>query len=290
MIPDLQAQLRQAIEQASAQLTELSQDAEGDTQVAIQVANTWLSELEAEGSVTLGVEAQADALQDPAARAWMKGWMAQGKDALPHLQKLHALGREYAALGLADRQVRALRQSDPQGAVSLGDAVLAWPWSVLCGPQLATLEVTVSETALIGGRSDGATRMREALHRSHLQGHWRASFQGAMALSMAAEQSKLYPRAVELAHNARSLAVQNQDAQRYLVAMQRLMQLAETGGDRVQAYEIALRAGVSVEALLGAKGRQMRDEILAGLELRWGSEAYAQVQGLFLAKQGSAPN
>lgn len=69
MIPYLQGQLRQAIEQSSAQLTGLVQDAEGDIKVAIQIANTWLSELEAEGSVTSGVEAQADALQDLSARA-----------------------------------------------------------------------------------------------------------------------------------------------------------------------------------------------------------------------------
>ena len=284
MTPDLQAQLSQAIAQAGAQLAELSADAQGDTQVAIDVARAWLAELESE-SVTSTVGEKAEQLQDPAARAWLQGWMAQGKDALPHLHTLHGMGREFAALGLADRQVRALRGADPEAAIALGDAVLAWPWAVVSGPQKAALEVTVSETALISGRSDGATRMRETLHSAHLRGHWRASFQGAMALSMAAEQSGLYPRAVELAHNARALAVQHQDAQRYSAAMQRLMQLAEAGGDRVQAYEIALRAGASLETLLGAPGRAMRDALLSTLELRWGQEAYAQVRGLFLAKQ-----
>lgn len=292
MNSEMQAELHQAIQQAVAQLDALAQGSEGDMQVAIEVAQKWLEGINtsATGAAAARTELPVelvDRLNDPAARAWMRGWMATPKDALPHIEALYALDRQFAALGLADRKVRALRQEDPDAAVSLGDAVLAWPTAVVCAGLRASLEVTVAETALISGHADGAERMRVALHAAHLRGHWQASFQGAVALSMAAERSQLLARAVELAHNARSIAVQHRDGQRYLVAMQRLMVLAEAGGAPDQAYELALRARGSLEKLQGRKGRQLGDELLAGLSSRWGDEVYDSVRAAFLEKNAS---
>ena len=222
-----------------------------------------------------------DRLNDPAARAWMRGWMA-----IPMRSPHRGAVRSDRHRRRSGWQIWwALRQEDPDAAVSLGDAVLAWPTAVVW---------------LVWGwsgsdrRGDGlicgqqrAERMRVALHAAHLRGHWQASFQGAVALSMAAERSQLLARAVELAHNARSIAVQHRDGQRYLVAMQRLMVLAEAGGAPDQAYELALRARGSLEKLQGRKGRQLGDELLAGLSSRWGDEVYDSVRAAFLEKNAS---